>query len=576
MTIYMLAPLAGMTFASMPSGSVYVADANAIVYITNGSTADQLALQSAGCITLSPVEGGPGTPTIGFATLAALYSADTSTHYGLGTIASVINDTGTPANNGIWSKTGAGNGSGNWTQQIQANWKSGTQAGGSSGTYYNIWYLGGCLGIGGPPNPNPPADAQGVLTTYYTPDNLPGAWCPTGGSNDGSPIHFYVCNGTVASPTYAQAGAGLLAVAGRPFNNVTNAYTGSVFAIEGTLLEDANGVTYPGCNMSFQISMTGSNTRVEQMLLQDGRLGLGTTRNSIAQGTNTLMVIGNASDTVLNVQGSVHGGFLYSGTNAQTWSSGESATASALFVRKDSSTSRSISAAGTINASGADYADYETKRSDCGEIAKGAVCGYDADGFITDKWSLAVAFGVKSTDPSYVGGDSHASEAALKMKKPEPPAEPTIPPKPLGGIDFNTKEEYLALMEKRRTALVAWRAQVQKHRTVDMPAHQAELAKFHAAVAAARGPVDRIAKAGKVPCIVSGPVAAAGYVVAEAGPDGSIVGVCKMRPSDEERARVIGRVRVAGPGRDRIGSLVDLGKVAYDPAWTAIVEVMHG
>ena len=69
-------------------------------------------------------------------------------------------------------------------------------------------------------------------------------------------------------------------------------------------------------------------------------------------------------------------------------------------------TGRSVNAGGTFNASGADYAEYHQKRTDCGPIPKGAIVGFDACGLLTDQWEFAVSFGVKSTDPSYVGGDA--------------------------------------------------------------------------------------------------------------------------------------------------------------------------
>lgn len=85
---------------------------------------------------------------------------------------------------------------------------------------------------------------------------------------------------------------------------------------------------------------------------------------------------------------------------------GYNAAATVIRCNMNSSTSRSINAAGTINASGADYAEYERKRDDCGPIAKGDVVGFDENGLITDRWALAVTFGIKSSDPSYVGGDT--------------------------------------------------------------------------------------------------------------------------------------------------------------------------
>jgi hypothetical protein len=67
-------------------------------------------------------------------------------------------------------------------------------------------------------------------------------------------------------------------------------------------------------------------------------------------------------------------------------------------------TSRSINAAGSINASGADYAEYMTKAGDF-TVAKGDVVGINAEGKLTNVFADAVSFCVKSTSPSYVGGD---------------------------------------------------------------------------------------------------------------------------------------------------------------------------
>lgn len=76
-----------------------------------------------------------------------------------------------------------------------------------------------------------------------------------------------------------------------------------------------------------------------------------------------------------------------------------------LGVRQAAGTGRSINAAGTINASGADYAEYETKRNDCGLVSKGDIIGFDEDGLITDQFYKSISFGVKSTNPNVVGGD---------------------------------------------------------------------------------------------------------------------------------------------------------------------------
>ena len=88
-------------------------------------------------------------------------------------------------------------------------------------------------------------------------------------------------------------------------------------------------------------------------------------------------------------------------TNSENWNGAQTS----LYVGRVTGTGRSINAGGTINASGADYAEYMTKDGDF-TIAKGDVCGIDANGKLTNAYANAVSFVVKSTDPSYVGGDA--------------------------------------------------------------------------------------------------------------------------------------------------------------------------
>ena len=83
---------------------------------------------------------------------------------------------------------------------------------------------------------------------------------------------------------------------------------------------------------------------------------------------------------------------------------GANAANTAMLINKNNTTGRSINGAGTINASGADYAEYMTKASDF-VLAKGGIAGIDANGKLTNVFADAVSFVVKSTDPSYVGND---------------------------------------------------------------------------------------------------------------------------------------------------------------------------
>ena len=91
--------------------------------------------------------------------------------------------------------------------------------------------------------------------------------------------------------------------------------------------------------------------------------------------------------------------------NYNTDAEGFNAADAAILCGKNNSTGRSINAGGTVNASGADYAEYMEKAGDFA-IAKGDVCGIDANGKLTNIYAEAMSFVVKSTNPSYVGGDT--------------------------------------------------------------------------------------------------------------------------------------------------------------------------
>lgn len=142
--------------------------------------------------------------------------------------------------------------------------------------------------------------------------------------------------------------------------------------------------------------MTFYTNSAERMRIDaSGSLLVGTTsaavvnsRMTVASGAGTEVVLGNASETSL--------------TNY-------SATVAKLYVARGNITLRSINAAGTVNASGADYAEYMTKAGDF-SITKGDICGINAEGKLTSVFSEAVAFVVKSTNPSYVGGDTWGAD----------------------------------------------------------------------------------------------------------------------------------------------------------------------
>jgi hypothetical protein len=91
-----------------------------------------------------------------------------------------------------------------------------------------------------------------------------------------------------------------------------------------------------------------------------------------------------------------------------TGADGYNGAGTAIILGRNTSTGRSINAGGTINALGTDYAEYMTKAID-DNIAKGDIVGVDGNGLLTNVFADSISFVVKSTDPSFVGGDAWGS-----------------------------------------------------------------------------------------------------------------------------------------------------------------------
>jgi hypothetical protein len=209
----------------------------------------------------------------------------------------------------------------------------------------------------------------------------------------------------------------------------------------------------------------------------------------------------------VGVSGSA-GRFAFNNAAATGWN----AAATGINIAANSGTSRSINAAGTLNASGTDYAEYMVKSGDF-VVAKGDIVGVDANGMLTNVHADSVTFVIKSTDPSYVGGDSWGDESAVGEK-------------PLA----LTLEE--AESEEFKAELAAWE---ENFETV-------------------RQTVDRIAFSGQVPVNVTGATPGQ-YIVPVANADGGITGEAKDE-SDltlVEYMRAVGKViAIEDDGRARV------------------------
>lgn len=215
-----------------------------------------------------------------------------------------------------------------------------------------------------------------------------------------------------------------------------------------------------------------------------------------------------------------------------------------MNIRANSVSSRSINAGGTINASGADYAEYEYKNKSCGVLQKGQIVGFDANGKLTDKFAEAISFAVKSTNPNIVGGDTWDQVAGNAPVKPVCPESPKGKPERLQ----TTRSEYAEQMEHDYQKLVAiWEADCQRYEqelttyNEQKAAYDVSYAAWEVKLETARQAVDRIAYCGKVPVNVTN-ANVGDYIVPQQDGE-AIKGVAISNPTFEEYQIAVGRVR---------------------------------
>ena len=188
------------------------------------------------------------------------------------------------------------------------------------------------------------------------------------------------------------------------------------FAVQDTErfeIGGASGVVYSQALNAARTATVENRTYGSILTYWTGAAGAQAERARIDSSGN-LLVGTTTPNGLLTVVGGTSGGASvqagFGGVNATSFrifhadGGGSSATACVAKIERVLSTSRSVNAAGTINASGADYAEYMTKSGDF-IVAKGDVVGINAEGKLTNVFAEAISFCVKSTDPSYVGND---------------------------------------------------------------------------------------------------------------------------------------------------------------------------
>jgi hypothetical protein len=157
-------------------------------------------------------------------------------------------------------------------------------------------------------------------------------------------------------------------------------------------------------SMSFWTNTGGTagNVATERMRITSG----GALQVKSGDSSETISVYTNVSTT--NWAFSVGGSGTINGIAI-----GASSAATMMRMNKDSGSTRSLNAAGTLNASGADYAEYMIKAID-DIIAKGDVVGVNSNGLLTNVFIDSISFAVKSSDPSFVGNDTWGADLEIE------------------------------------------------------------------------------------------------------------------------------------------------------------------
>lgn len=246
-----------------------------------------------------------------------------------------------------------------------------------------------------------------------------------------------------------------------------------------------------------------------------------------------------AGTLVYEIPGNTSGSFgvrVYEGADSAT----PNADNAVMKIGQMDVSGRSLNTAGTLNASGADYAEYELNNGL--SIPKGCVVGFKADGTLTLTFSEAVRFGVKSTAPSFVGGDTWATDAIVGTA-PERPVRKS----PVLEKGFDEDGRHIDILVEPGDSDDEWQTK--------MDAYSAVKAEHDAKIEAERVKVDRVAYSGKVPVNVTG--ATPGDYIIAAHSNDRITGVVVKNPTFDQYRLAVGRVnRILDDGRAEIAVIV--------------------
>ena len=234
-----------------------------------------------------------------------------------------------------------------------------------------------------------------------------------------------------------------------------------------------------------------------------------------------------------------------------------SSSQSVLRVSKSVLTNRSINCAGTVNSSGADYAEYMIKKDSTITFRKGDLCGITSNGTLTNLFSESISFGIKSTNPSFVGneqdlGPSNRNRISLAISVDEITSyiqtKKLTNPYTISQADKDsfvrtaeilTDEQVDAELESRKTR--RFESDIKKRMLDERIAYNtASEERFETQYEPKRFLLERIAFCGQVPVNLVG--TPGDYVVPTQGPNDTIVGIAKRNVSFEEYQNAVGKI----------------------------------
>ena len=279
---------------------------------------------------------------------------------------------------------------------------------------------------------NPYGVTIGAGSSTSSPNSVPGVlyvksngYVGIGTTGPGYPLQIWGTGGVNSTATLAITngansnngyGAQVL------FQNITGVYNVLVPLGSIACLRENNAANY-SAYMQFNLgNQSGSGATYEVMRINSsGYVGIGTASPTAPLHVWSTNNSGGAPifkcTGVWGNNAGVHEFLIQSPPSASTTSA--NAAGAVGYILRDEGTGRSLNASGTYNASGNDYAEYMYKGAEF-TAKKGDIIGINNNGLITNQYDHAVCFMIKSTNPSYVGGDDWGSNSIVGTKPNDP------------------------------------------------------------------------------------------------------------------------------------------------------------